>query len=65
MSENALVCLTNKEATVVGPSESGNSDEKHTKMLLTMAGARTPLFLAGVGSIAPFLTVVRYLRGLT
>lgn len=44
---------------MVGPGESGNSDEKLTKMLLAMAGARTPLFLAGVGSIAPFLAVVK------
>ena len=40
-----------KEATVAGPGESGDSDEEHTKILLAMAGARTLLFLAEVLSL--------------
>lgn len=53
---------------MAGPGESGDSDEEHTKkMLLAMARARTPA-LPGRGpqpDVAPFLTVVKYLRGLT
>lgn len=57
-SENALVCLTNKEATVAGPGESGDSDE-YTKGLLATVGARSPLSLTGALSLTlPFSSLL-------